>query len=1363
MLFFNILYCYIRRVIGLASALILLHTSAPAQTITTFAGTGSQGYSGDNGAPGSATLNSPAGVFADTNGVIYIADTGNHVIRRINATGNTITTIAGTGTPGFSGDDSTATNAKLNSPAAIFVDSTGLIYVADTGNHCVRRISATGGISTIAGIPETKGFFGDGSTATLAQLNAPAGVFVESGVIFIADTGNHRIRRINNSNIITTIAGDGTFGFFGDDSTATKAKLYSPASVFVGPNRDLYIADTGNHRIRKVSAAATLISPVAGTGKPGYSGDGDIPTNAQLAFPKATTVDSLGTMLIVDQFNQRVRRVNPRGNITTIMVNGTFGFSGDNGPSTHASIASPSFVARDPSGNIYLADSGNHLIRKIVPVDAAGLVGASRISPGSEVQILRVRLTGDGNTIVSALRVTVSDLDSPTGLSTSDIVELRLYESADSTFGPDDLLLGVLNSSQLNLGSKTTLAANAASNPGAGIERQYIATVLLDTAAIEGHGFKVGFDTGDLATSKGGRGFGVAASDSNRVLVDIIANKLRFSTQPAGSISGFPLTTQPVVVAIDSVSGFVDTDFSDTVTVNTSNTGTLINNTALATKGIATFSNLTYTTTVDDEKFNLSADDQTVGAEGDLATVVSNDLIANVVNDVPIVDLPNLQMTEDDPVGVIFQIASIVTDPDDAELTFTFLSDNILATVKAGQIQIRPALDYFGTDTLTLIATDSFGAQGMDTGIIEVFPVNDAPVVNMADSITVAEDDTLSFNLQDVATDVDDNFDQLEVTIIPSSGLQTHYDSTSAIFLAWAPADSSGVFFLDLYVRDLFGVSTRDTVQIVVQSVNDSPVFAVADTSLLQTDTLSLNLRSYTSDIDSFDALKWQAAPHANLNISIDADGTALLIPTAGSVGMQSVVFTVVDQELSVSDTTTVQVIKVNQSPVLQALPDTVVSVGDTVRIDLTSFVTDPDSAFDSLSWQVSGGMFVGSMVLGGQLDLWARTDSSVTELLQLVASDPTNLADTTTAQVTLFVPPAIIGGIPDFEIEAGKILEIPLAPYLRSDVATIDVASAPTFHVEINTNTRIATVNAVDNFKGTAAIIFTGGTGDGQSTTDTTLVTVLNPAPVISSFPDLFLDSGASVQLSLDAFVRDDEDLGNLTWSALTDVGVQVTILGQLRTAVINAKPEFVGDANVVLTVADAQNASATDTLLVTVRAAQDSSPPDTTGSQPDSMIIKNRAPTIHKIPPLTLQPGVITELILDQFVADDGPFANLSWFSLVSPKGMVQVKINGARIASITAEQDWGAVTITFRVEDAQGAAAVAEVRASIEPPLVGDFSGDSGIDFDDFFLLADALGLTLVHPDWNPIFDLDKDGRISFEDFFIFADLFQAAQGG
>ena len=180
---FNILYHPGFRRLRVISAVLLWPVVTSAQTITTFAGTGTQGYSGDTGVPAAAKLNNPAGVFADTAGVLYIADTGNHVIRRINAAGDTITTIAGTGTAGFSGDDSTATNAQLNAPAAVFVDSTGLIYVADTGNHRIRRISTTGGISTIAGTGiGSGGFFGDDSTATKAQLNAPAGVYVDSGL-----------------------------------------------------------------------------------------------------------------------------------------------------------------------------------------------------------------------------------------------------------------------------------------------------------------------------------------------------------------------------------------------------------------------------------------------------------------------------------------------------------------------------------------------------------------------------------------------------------------------------------------------------------------------------------------------------------------------------------------------------------------------------------------------------------------------------------------------------------------------------------------------------------------------------------------------------------------------------------------------------------------------------------------------------------------------------------------------------------------------------------------------------------------------------------------------------------------------------
>ena len=160
---------------------------------------------------------------------------------------------------------------------------------------------------------------------------------------------------------------------------------------------------------------------------------------------------------------------------------------------------------------------------------------------------------------------------------------------------------------------------------------------------------------------------------------------------------------------------------------------------------------------------------------------------------------------------------------------------------------------------------------------------------------------------------------------------------------------------------------------------------------------------------------------------------------------------------------------------------------------------------------------------------------------------------------------------------------------------------------------------------------------------------------------------------------------------------------------------------------------------------------------------MIENQVPIIREIPALSLQPGRIAEVVLDQFAQDDGPFTELTWSSSVSPAGVVQVGINEARVASVTAIQDSGEAQIIFTVTDAQGASSNATVDASITPIAAGDFSGDGTIGFDDFFLFADALGLTIVHPAWDPVFDLDADGRISFEDFFIFAELFQADQGG
>ena len=187
-----------------------------AQTIRTIAGTGTAGFSGDGAQADRAAFNSPVGVHGDNTGQTWVADTGNHRIRRITATFDTVVTYAGTGTVGYTGDGSAATAATLNTPTDVFVDSTGNVWIADTGNHVIRKITTAGVISTVAGTG-VSGFSGDAAAATSAQLNSPAGVYVTNGgVIYIADRGNHRVRRVSAAGTITTIAGTGVAGFSGD-------------------------------------------------------------------------------------------------------------------------------------------------------------------------------------------------------------------------------------------------------------------------------------------------------------------------------------------------------------------------------------------------------------------------------------------------------------------------------------------------------------------------------------------------------------------------------------------------------------------------------------------------------------------------------------------------------------------------------------------------------------------------------------------------------------------------------------------------------------------------------------------------------------------------------------------------------------------------------------------------------------------------------------------------------------------------------------------------------------------------------------------------------------------------------------------
>jgi len=313
----------------------------------------------------------PSAVAFDAQGDLYFVETGKHVVRKVTPAG-IITTVAGSGVQGFAGDNGPATAAELDSPAGLALDAAGDLYIADSHNHRVREVSsATGIIATIAGTG-VAGFSGDGGAAKSAQLDLPTALaFDAAGDLYIADTGNHRVRRIAaTTGAITTVAGNGIEAFAGDNGPATAASIDSPSGLMLDAAGNLYIADTHNGRVREVSAATGVISTVAGAGVVGgnvqsFGGDNGAATAAGLALPRGLTMDAAGNLYFADSANHRIRRISPTGVITTVAGQGMEAFAGDNAPAVAASLDSPQSVAVSPAGLLTLADSANQRIRQL--------------------------------------------------------------------------------------------------------------------------------------------------------------------------------------------------------------------------------------------------------------------------------------------------------------------------------------------------------------------------------------------------------------------------------------------------------------------------------------------------------------------------------------------------------------------------------------------------------------------------------------------------------------------------------------------------------------------------------------------------------------------------------------------------------------------------------------------------------------------------------------------------------------------------------------------------------------------------------------------------------------------------------------
>ena len=597
--------------------------------INTVAGSGSWIYSVDGVPATGAPIFLPSGVAVDAAGNLFIADSSNNRVRRVDAVTGLISTVAGNGIPGFSGDNGLAVNASINNPSALVLDGAGNLYIADSNNDAVRVVNAaTGIITTFAGTGGQQGRSGDHAAATLALLSTPNGLaFDAAGNLYIADTGNALVRMVNAAGTITTFAGNGTAGYNGDGIQATAASLNSPWGLVVSPAGALYIADLDNNRIRKVDASGK-ISTVAGTGSAGFSGDGQSATQALLDNPAGLTMDVGGNLYIADAGNNRVRKVNAvTGNITTIAGTGGQSVAGDGGPADQAQIYGPYAVALDGMGNLYIADVFHNRIREISATQSIQTYPAIRVgrisAPQSQI------FENDGNaamTFTSMQGVTNGAVDAGSttcsltvtlAVSTTCIVgaEFAPTTTGKLVTGTDSLVTSAANTpgiinlsgevesldpttvslsasgSTIALGATVTFSSTVASSGSAaptGSVQYLDGTTVLGTATMSGTG--ASFATASLGLGQHSI-TAVYSGDSNSspstssVITISIKQKTAtaLSSSAAATVAGTTVTFTATVAAGTTATGNVI--FQDGTTA--------IGNGSLNGSGVATFATST--------------------------------------------------------------------------------------------------------------------------------------------------------------------------------------------------------------------------------------------------------------------------------------------------------------------------------------------------------------------------------------------------------------------------------------------------------------------------------------------------------------------------------------------------------------------------------------------------------------------------------------------------------------------------------------------------------------------------------------------------------------------------------------------------
>ena len=452
-----------------------------AGNIATIAGNGSGTFSGDGGSAAIASLSYPRALAIDSSGNLYISDVGNQRIRQVSRTG-IVSTVAGNGIAGYSGDGGLAVNASLSAETGLALDPSGNLYIADAHNMRVRMVTPNGIISTVAGTG-VQGFSGDGGPATSATLNVPASVMFSNGNLYIADSSNQRIRKVSSNGTITTVAGSGgPGGFSGDGGPATSAALNFPLGMAMDGLGNLYFADGGNNCVRRI-APNGVITTVAGNGNGtgGFFGDQGPATSATLNIPEDVAIDVANNLLIADSANNRIRKVVvSSGIISTVAGITGNGFSGDGGPATQAELNFPWGVTTDATGDVYIGDRVNNRVRIVYEsvtgtptLTANSTVNAASLSQGAIAPGMIVAISGANfaTSVQSASTMPLPTVLGNTSVTFNGVAAPLFSVSASQIYAqaPFNLPDGVAASIQVSQGNALSAAQTvnvAAASPG---------------------------------------------------------------------------------------------------------------------------------------------------------------------------------------------------------------------------------------------------------------------------------------------------------------------------------------------------------------------------------------------------------------------------------------------------------------------------------------------------------------------------------------------------------------------------------------------------------------------------------------------------------------------------------------------------------------------------------------------------------------------------------------------------------------------------------------------------------------------------------------------------------------------------------